>query len=380
MIRKLLYTFLLSVVVLTSCRNDGPDFENKVFINGTDKTAEMLVKAGNKEFTQTLQAALAQPYMMQVDVTFSADASKISTFNSSYGESAVLLPAEYYNFSENKATINAGSVFSNTIALNFVDLDKLDRDVVYCLPVTISKSSFNLLASDITKYYIIKGAALINVVADIEENYCTIDWQDPSVVNGLSQLTLEALIRVHNFDRMISTIMGIEGDFLIRIGDAGYPSSQVQVATSSGNFPSADSNKKLPTNQWVHVALTYDSNDGHSVLYINGVVQGERNRSLGSINLGQGGTSGFCIGRSYADERYLAGEISEVRIWNIVRTQEEITNNPYYVDPASEGLVAYWKFDDNSSLRVKDHSGNGNDAVANSPLKWTSVTLPAPEN
>ncbi len=377
---KLVYAFLLASVMLTGCRNDEPDFDNKVFINGNDKTAEMLVKASTTGYTQTLQAALAQPHTMQVDVTFAAAANKVATYNKNYGAETELLPAENYSFTSNKATINAGSIVSNTIELNFVDLDKLNRDIVYCLPVTISKSSFMLLDSDVTKYYIIKGAALINVVGDIEENYLTIDWQNPDVVSSLNTLTLEALIRARNFDRLISTVMGIEGSFLIRIGDAGYPSSQVQVATSSGNFPSADSNKKLPTNEWVHIAVTYDSNDGHTVLYINGKVQGERNRSLGAVNLGQSGTGGFCIGRSYANERYLAGEISEVRIWNIVRTQEEITNNPYYVSPDSEGLVSYWKFDDNSDRRVKDHSGNGNDALANNPLKWTSVTLPAPGN
>lgn len=377
---KLVYAFLLAAVMLTGCRNDEPDFDNKVFINGNDKTAEMLVRADTKAYTQTLQAALAQPHMMQVDVTFAADVSKVATYNKNYGAETVLLPAENYSFTSNKATINAGSIVSNTVALDFVDLDQLNRDIVYCLPVTISKSSFMLLDSDITKYYIIKGAALINVVGDIEENYCTIDWQDPSVVNGLNTLTLEALIRARDFDRLISSVMGIEGKFLIRIGDAGYPSSQVQVATSGGNFPSADSNKKLPTNEWVHIAVTYDSSDGHSVLYINGKVQGERNRSLGAVNLGQGGTGGFCIGRSYSNDRYLAGEISEVRIWNVVRTQEEITNNSYYVSTESEGLVAYWKFNDNSDRRVKDHSGNGNDALANNPLKWTSVTLPAPGN
>ena len=54
---------------------------------------------------------------------------------------------------------------------------------------------------------------------------------------------MEALIRARNFDRKISTVMGIEGYFLIRIGDAGFPPNQIQIATSDGNFPNADSNK-----------------------------------------------------------------------------------------------------------------------------------------
>lgn len=54
------------------------------------------------------------------------------------------------------------------------------------------------------------------------------------------------------------------------------------------------------------------------------------------------------IGRSFDGTRWLPGEISEVRIWNVERTAEQIADNPYKVDPASEGLVAYWKFNEGS--------------------------------
>jgi hypothetical protein len=49
------------------------------------------------------------------------------------------------------------------------------------------------------------------------------------------------------------------------------------------------------------------------------------------------------------------------------------------VDPATEGLIAYWKFDDQSAYVVKDYSGNGNDLKANSALSWKNVSLPAAE-
>ncbi len=369
-------TLLLSCIVFTSCRNDSGSFDNKVFIDGKASTSQLLVKAGVNSFTRTLTAAIAQPYATDVTVNYAISQSKVAKYNRMYEQEALILPEEYYTLSANSGNIIAGTIKADDVTLQFTDLDQLDREEVYVLPVSITKSNMDILISDDTKYYVIKGASLINVVGDIEENYLTIDWQDPSVVNNLSELTLEALIRCRNYDRQISTVMGIEGSFLIRLGDAGYPSNQIQIATSGGNFPSADSNKGLPTNEWIHIALTYNSTSGESVLYVNGKEQGSRVKSIGDINLGRSGTGGFCIGRSYADERYLAGEISEVRIWNKVRTIEEIVNNPYYVSPDSEGLVAYWKFDDKSTFRVKDYSGNGNDALANSELKWTPVELP----
>ena len=58
----------------------------------------------------------------------------------------------------------------------------------------------------------------------------------------------------------------------------------------------------------------------------------------------------FKIGHSYGEPenmtRQLNGEICEVRIWNVIRSQEEIYKNMYDVDPQTTGLKAYWKFNE----------------------------------
>ena len=64
------------------------------------------------------------------------------------------------------------------------------------------------------------------------------------------------------------------------------------------------------------------------------------------------------------------GYMSEARIWNRILTKEEINaeNHFYHVDPASEGLVGYWKLNghqegDKYSYTVKDYSTSGNHMV-----------------
>ena len=51
----------------------------------------------------------------------------------------------------------------------------------------------------------------------------------------------------------------------------------------------------------------------------------------------------FKIGHSYGEPenmtRQLNGEICEVRIWNVIRSQEEIYKNMYDVDPQTTGLI-----------------------------------------
>ncbi|MCI1780248.1 MAG: DUF1735 and LamG domain-containing protein [Bacteroidales bacterium] len=373
--RTYLYLLLLFVFFFSGCREDG-NFDNKVFINGSSGVGELLIKGNPSDESRSIQVALAKPSCGDVFVDINVDPSLVSVYNKAYYDNAIMLPDTLYKLDTNRVSIKAGSVKSEEAKVEFFKLSALSRDTVYVLPVTINCNNMDILKSAKNYYYVFRGAALINVVADIEKNYLTIDWKNPDVCNNLDQLTMEALIKVRDYDRLISSVMGIEGRFLIRIGDAGFPSNQIQIATRSGNFPSADSNKGLPVNEWIHIALTYDSSDNHMIIYVNGKVQSEGTMYTGSVNLGEPGKNGFCIGRSYEDSRYLCGDIAECRIWNIVRTKEEIADNPYGVDPESVGLVAYWKFDDQSALRVKDYSGNGNDAVAAKTLSWKSVSLP----
>lgn len=85
-----------------------------------------------------------------------------------------------------------------------------------------------------------------------------------------------------------------------------------------------------------------------------------------AINLGKQkkGDFMFKIGHSYGDpddmSRQLNGEICEVRIWNVLRSQEEIYRNMYDVDPQTTGLKAYWKFNEGKGNNIaKDLTGNG---------------------
>ncbi len=368
---------LVSLILFNSCRSEE-DFDNKIYNVASSKVNNLLIKANIVNEERTLQAAIPKPEKNDISITYKADPSLVDTYNEAYYDNAIILPADFYELPEPTVTIAVGSVRSNETVIRFININQLNRDLVYVLPVTIASADIDILESARTTYFVFKGAALINVVADIEENYLHInEWKNPDVVNSLSEVTIEALIRCRNYDRLISTVMGIEGRFLIRIGDAGFPSNQIQISTSSGNFPDGDSNKGLPTDEWIHIALTYNSFDGAMKLYVNGVVQSETTKFIGTVDLGVDGVDGFYIGRSYDDGRYLAGEISECRIWNVVRTQEEIANNPYEVDPESEGLVAYWKCDDGGNNTVKDHTANGNDLTSKSDLKWTPVSLPA---
>ncbi|MEG1885046.1 MAG: DUF1735 and LamG domain-containing protein [Alistipes sp.] len=371
-------------VSFVGCKDEDPSvtsFDNKVYIDAVSKTTKMLIKPSNAEATQSITAAIAKPAEQQIDLAYKVDLSKVETYNKAYYAEAIVLPAENYEFADNKAVIPAGGVKSTAVSIHFKDINKLDRELLYVLPVTlVSASNIEMLESARTVYYLFEGAALINTVGDIAQNYLRVDWKNSAVLSGMKTITVESLIRVRDFGTVggkkgeaMSTILGIEGQFLIRLGDSGFPSNQVQLVSPSGNFPGGNATFGLPTNKWVHVAVVYDTQSGSRIIYIDGKVQAQDANARGSVTLS---STNFYIGFAWNDQRWLEGEISEVRIWNIVRTQEQIAANPYEVDPASEGLVTYWKFDEGAGAVVKDHTANGNDATAHTEIKWTTVSLP----
>lgn len=222
-------------------------------------------------------------------------------------------------------------------------------------------------------------------------------WNDPAPVTNMKALTLEALVNptVVRYSGSLSTIMGIEGKFLVRLGDVGIPWYQVQVCWDSGKSgywgniegKLSNSNMKVNLNEWTHIAVTFG--EGTVKVFINGEEKGSTTTNVpASVNFGithndeqapqgQQITRCFWVGYSYESTRDFRGMMSELRIWNRVLTADELANEArrYSVDPKSEGLVTYWKCDEGQGDVIKDHTSYRND-LASDGLKWEPVSLP----
>lgn len=360
---------------LTSCGNEDMEtYDNKGFIT-SEPVGSILLKGTNDTETKIIETKIAKPETEDISVSYQADMSLVNQYNAIYGDTAIALPSDNYEIPDNKSTIVAGALQGNNVEIHFKNLSVLDREKVYVLPVSVSSSNIEMLRSARTTYYVVKGAALINTVANLTKNNLSLASPTTSTLTGLKQITIEALVRIDKFGKLISTVMGIESSFLFRIGDAGVPDNQLQLATSSGNV--TDAAWQLPTGVWTHLAATWDSSTGAVEVYINGIKKGATQISpyRGTVNWA---SSNFYIGKSYDDNRWLEGDICECRIWNKILSADEINakNHFYVVDPASEGLSAYWKFDEGAGISIKDYTKNGNEIKAAGNLTWTEVSLP----
>lgn len=365
-------------LVLGSCQNNDIDdehhYDNKVFVTSQQVRDDLLIKETISEATRSISYRLADPLDGEVNISFDAAPQLTAAYNLAFNDNAQVLAADYYEIPVKSVTIKAGDISSDDVVVNFKNTNKLDKSRRYVLPVTITDADIEVLDSKRTAYFIFKGAALINVVANIEKIYFPISWKtDMSNVNAI---TVEALLRSDDWeagrDNALSSIFGIEGRFLLRIGDADRPRDQLQCVAPGGNFPAPNAVAGLPTKEWVHIAVVYDAGTHERIYYKDGVKVYSDENATYALNL----TSGCYIGKSYDNTRWLPGDISEVRIWNIQRTGEEIAKNPYEVDPHASGLVAYWKFNEGTGSAIKDHTGNGNDITASGAPTWVNVELP----
>jgi len=113
-------------------------------------------------------------------------------------------------------------------------------------------------------------------------------------------------------------------------------------------------------NNWHHVAFSIDR-DRYAKVFLDGIEKDSENvSSIGNINNNEELRLGW-----RGDWFFFKGLVDEVRIWNIIRTQEQIQSTMYTTlignDP---GLVAYWRFDEETGATTAyDSSLNSNEGL-----------------
>ncbi len=370
---------LAAAASLSACQDDTETFANSVYVDGAPTITNLLLDGDTETATYSIETMVPQPAEQEISITYVVDPAMVDIYNQVYQQNTVILPEQFYSIVNPKTTIGVGQVSATPVTLNLQNLDNIDQDYTYCLPVTLKSASIPVLANMATKYYIIRGASLINWVANLNENYLSMANPSSAIqLSGMNQITCEALIRPNSDfgdgnDAGISTWLGIEGVKLLRFGDSGIDQLQLQFASS---YNVSSSQWTIEKEKWQFITFTYDATTGVCQFYVDGVQKGgdisSSNRTSVSWN-----SSSFYIGKSYSDNRDFSGDMAEVRVWNRILTKDEINskNHFYKVDPDADGLVAYWKMNEGAGNVVADYA-NGYNLNANAPIDWVSVALP----
>jgi hypothetical protein len=131
--------------------------------------------------------------------------------------------------------------------------------------------------------------------------------------------------------------------------------------------------------QWTHVVATWDK-DGDFRIFRNGVQEDSSVTTSGSLSI----SSAFAIGAVNGGGREWDGTIDDVRIYNRVLSQAEITRlynigvgsktQASQKNKLTDGLVGYWTFDGPDMINnVADVSGNGNTGYLNGQIATSTI-------
>jgi len=345
---------------LYACKDKESDLlEPKVYFEKAQQKLEVEENVNTYNFN--IVARVSNVTDSDVNITYQiGNAQMVADYNAKNDTKYQMMSAENFSLEKNSATIKSGSVYATPCKLQLKNLSQIAEGATYLIPVTIADASLSTIEAKTTFVEVTKPI-VINKVFDLYGGkYLSIPMGKDAKFKAL---TYEAMIYIDDYS-LLSTVMGAEGNLILRFGDTTVPKDQIQVAGNVQFNPSM----KFQTKRWYHVALVFDGATKRTEIYVDGERVAEKTASVNSFNL----NGDFFIGYAYDYDgtRTWKGKMCECRVWSVARTANELKNNKLGVDPNSEGLFGYWKlngadvYQKDGNYYVKDQSKNHRDATS----------------
>lgn len=342
----------IAACCVVSCQDSESDLlKQKVYFDNNLQSVSMPDTGTSTEVDITSRLSNKQNAAVEVSYTL-ADTALVAAYNSRYGTNYVPFKPENAAFSKAASTIEAGQVYAEKVSLTLNNLDQLQEGKTYMLPIQLHSGSVTAISGENVMYVVLAKPIKIGKAANFYSSYISVKFPTGT---HFKSFTYEALINSIWWGSN-NTIMGTEGVMILRVGDTGggIPSGILQAAGRQ-HYEAPD---KLQTNKWYHVALTFDQATGKTVMYLNGVKWAESAWNIPGFD--PNSDIGFNIGKLAGfpwGERPFYGYMSEVRVWSVARTENQIKQNMLGVDPKSDGLELYFKMNGSEKMengKIKD--------------------------
>lgn len=157
-------------------------------------------------------------------------------------------------------------------------------------------------------------------------------------------------------------------------GNVGF---HFRTGNTGGAYVATNGTFAFAANSWHHFAVTWSESGGivTTTIFVDGVTQGSTT-STSTFDLG----STFHIGGKDGSYKLQGGEMAEVRVWDVARTEQEIFDNMNTALTGSEtGLVGYWPLDEPAGSLTATNlvTGGGAQTVNNltAATDWKDLPL-----
>ncbi len=197
-----------------------------------------------------------------------------------------------------------------------------------------------------------------------------VDFGD--VLDLTGSFTLEARINIPDPGRSGQRIIVKDDEAAgwgLSVGDGGvdgllrfFHRDMITVTTDS---PSGT----IVPNTTHRVSVVFDAGADTVTLYVDGTQEAQTTGQTAALtsNANSLSVGGAILG----SDKWTAGIIDDVRIWNVVRTQPEIdTNKNLELGGSETGLVGYWKFNEAAGVLAADSSPSSFDGTLVGGPQW----------
>lgn len=154
--------------------------------------------------------------------------------------------------------------------------------------------------------------------------------------------------------------------------DSCNEAAPIKYLLNTKNLLNTKKSYSFPIDEWVHVALVADLDSKNILLYWNEtsvLCECPSQHTYESDN-----TSQYYFGKSSWDpsDTFFKGWMTDIRIWNIKRSNTDIINNMNLRLSGKEpGLAAYFPVIEGSGNTLHDLSGNNHTAEIHGNIDWT---------
>jgi hypothetical protein len=231
-----------------------------------------------------------------------------------------------------------------------------------------------------TQYEIPKGSLLkfdngiigtLEGKATFTDTFLNFDGKDDyvattqSLMNNLSSFTMEGWVKANSLREGESVSLFGQNDVI----EFGFSSQKLSVWTQKGGGYLFSADTTYPLNEWHHVAVV--GNGQNVILYLDGVEV----KKGGSPTTNYGTSADpFKIGAEVWDQvnkQPFNGQIDEVRIWNLARTEQEIKDNLNKpLNSSKTGLIAYYQANESTGINLIDSSVNKLNGTLQNGVSW----------
>ncbi|MEU1508422.1 LamG-like jellyroll fold domain-containing protein [Kitasatospora sp. NPDC005748] len=189
-----------------------------------------------------------------------------------------------------------------------------------------------------------------------------VDLGDPAALRfGGEPYSVEAWIKPNSYD---GPVLCRKGEYRLSVDPTGSV-----VLTHTGAPSPLTSTDTVPTDTYTHVAATFDGTTAK--LYVNGNPAGS-----GALPFTPATGVSTLVGKDGAGDHF-DGDLDELRIWNRVRSQAELTAGMGHRLIGNEpGLVAYYRFDEGAGTTAYDQTDNALHGTLSADAQWTGSDAP----